>query len=109
MKGKLKADGTRFTQSERKKQILETAMTIAEEKGYLHFSRQSVADRIGVGPSTINFYFNTADSLREAVLEEAKRSENLKIIAQACVVGATEGIPVELRKRAINHVIGEDG
>ncbi len=107
MEGKLKADGSRFTQSERKKQILETATSIAEEKGYLHFSRQSVADRIGVGPSTINFYFNTADSLRDAVLEEAKRSKNLRIIAQACVVGATEGIPVELRKEAMDYIIEE--
>lgn len=99
----------RKTQGERKKEILEMAISIAEEKGYLHFSRQSVADRIGISPSYVNFYFNTADSLREAVLEEAKRSENLKIIAQACVVGAAEGISAELRKRAINHVIGEDG
>ena len=99
----------RKTQSERKKEILKTAVSIAEEKGYLHFSRQSVADRIGISPSYVNFYFNTADSLREAVLEEAKRSENLRIIAQACVVGAAKGISAELRERAINHVIAGDG
>ena len=85
----------RKTQSERKKEILETAISIAEERGYLHFSRGSVAERIGISASYINFYFNTAASLREAVWEEAKRTENLKIIAQACVVGAAEGIPAE--------------
>ncbi len=99
----------RKTQGERKKEILETAVSIAEEQGYLHFSRQSVADRIGISPSYVNFYFNTAESLRDAVLEEAKRGENLKIIAQACVVGAAKGISAELRKRALNYVITEDG
>lgn len=99
----------RLTQEQRKKQILETAMCIAEEKGYQSITRQEIADRIGIAPSYVNFYFNTARVMKDAVLTEAIRTENLRIVAQASLTKDTSWeISSELRKKAINYILTAD-
>lgn len=100
----------KLTQEQRKKQILETAIFLAEKKGYQNFTRQEIADKIGISPSYVNFYFNTAKIMKEAVLNEAIRTENLRIVAQASLTKDTSwGISPELRKKAINYIITQDG
>jgi len=100
----------KLTQEQRKKQILETAIRIAEEKGYQNITRQEIAQSIGIAPSYVNFYFNTARVMRDAVLTEAIRIENLRIVAQASLTKDTSWeISPELRKKAINYIITQDG
>lgn len=96
----------RLTQEQRKEQILKTAVCLAETKGYQNLVRQEIADKIGITHSLVGFYFNTAKIMRDAVLTEAIRTENLRIIAQASLIrDATTGISPELRKKAIEYVI----
>lgn len=99
----------RLTQKQRKKQILETALSIAEEKGYQSITRQEIADRIGMSYSLVSFYFNTARIMRDAVLTEAIRTENLRIVAQASLTKDTSWeISPKLRKKAINYILTTD-
>jgi len=96
--------------SEQRERILKAAIIVAEKKGYQHFTRNAVAEEAEVSGSLVQFHFHTIQILKDAVLTEAILTENLRIIAQAALVkNGITGISPELKEKAINHIITEDG
>lgn len=95
----------RKERSEQRERILQAAVNVAEKKGYRHFTRNAVAERAEISGSLVQFHFHTIQLLKDEVLKEAIKTENLRIIFQACAIkDDTAGISKELRDKAIRYV-----
>lgn len=93
----------RLPASDRKQQILSTALHLAESHGYSNVTRQHVADALNLAPGLISHYFGTMESLRYALMQEAVRGEVLRVIAQGVVAKHAVAMraPKVLRARAL--------
>src|SRR5690348_13521835 len=79
----LTARRRKLTQAQRKQEILDAAIKIAEKNGYLSLKREIVAEVSGASSACVSWYFNPIKKLIHAVLEEALAQENLSILIQA--------------------------
>lgn len=88
-----------------RQRILDASLMLAERHGYRGFTRQQVSEETQTAAGIINRqqYFGSMEGLREAVMLEAVRTGNLRVIAQGLVDGhsATAGIDPELKEAAI--------
>lgn len=93
----------RFPGAERKAQILAAAMRLARKKGYRAITRDAVAKEAAAAQGLVNLYFGNMAALREEVIKEAVKTEDLKIIAQAIANADRHALkaPPALRKRAL--------
>lgn len=82
--------------------ILAAATALAEEHGFQNITRNGVAARAGVANGLINHSFGTMDGLRDELVAEAIKAENLTIIGQALASGhpALQGLPPALKEQA---------
>jgi len=83
--------------------IIDAAVKVAEEKGYRQITQADVADRAGVSPPSVPYYFRKLDNLKKEVVLRAIKTENLIIIAQAlvCKDKLIADISQELKERAL--------
>lgn len=88
--------------NDKKQIILDAAMVLAETHGYHHISRTQIATKVGCATGLVSFYFGTMVHLRRAIVGEAIRTSNLKIIAQGLVMGdsRTRGLPDEIKQQS---------
>lgn len=103
-------DKNRLEPHERKKQLLEQAVLLAEALGYQRITSKRVATLSGLkSHSLINHYFGTTEKLREAVLEEAIRTENLEIVLQGLVAKDPKALaaPQKLKQQALLKLSNE--
>jgi AcrR family transcriptional regulator len=70
---------------DRKEQILQAGIKLAEKSHYNTLIRNDVAAAAGVSPGLINHYFTSIENLRHDILERACADKILSIIAQAIV------------------------
>lgn len=98
---------TRLKPKVRRAKILQAALECASKKGYLFFTRTEVAQQADVADALINRYFSTMYQLRRAVMCEAVRQENLKIISQGLVSNDinAQRASKELKARAIQAIL----
>lgn len=66
-----------------KQTILKAAVTLAETRGYDHVFKRNIASVLGCGMGTVNYHFGTMDAVRLAVVQEAVRTNNKRIMLQA--------------------------
>ena len=66
----------------RRQEILDAAVEIASEQGYLKITHSHVAGRVEVSPSLIRKYYVDKSKLREAVMAEAVRLGIPEIVLQ---------------------------
>ena len=66
----------------RRREILDAAVEIASESGYLKLTHPLVAGRVEVSPSLIRKYYEDKSKLREAVMTEAVRLGIPEIVLQ---------------------------
>ena len=66
----------------RRQEILDAAVELARENGYLKMTHSHVAGRVEVSPSLIRKYYEDKSKLREAVMVEAVRLEIIEIVLQ---------------------------
>lgn len=92
----------RLKPAERRKQILEAAVPLAEKFGYNALTRDLIAEEAGVSGSVLNYHFSTMARFKRALVRHAVKVENLTIIAQAVLGG--EKIPMGLRRRALDSL-----
>jgi AcrR family transcriptional regulator len=78
----------------RRQDILEAAWSIAEEIGWATFSVERVAAKAELGRATVYGYFDSLDSLIEAMAEEALSKLSDKV---AAAQGLPEALDVPLR------------
>lgn len=77
----------RLTPGDRRAEILESALNVAECVGYRHLTRVQVANNAGCAESLVSKYFGTMDKFRRTIMRAAVKDEHLPIIAQGLVAG----------------------
>lgn len=84
-------------------QILQAAVELAGIHGYQHFTRNQVAERANVAQGAVHYHYGTMQQLRRAVMGEAVRTRNLKIIAMGLAAGDTRArkAPEDVRRQAV--------
>ena len=90
----------------RKQQIIVAALKLATSNGFQNIRRDAVAVEANVAPGLVSKYWGTMTQLRRAVMREAVKTENLKVIAQGLALGdkvATKASE-HIRKKAIQQL-----
>lgn len=77
----------------RRAQILEKALDLSKQRGYLAITRHLVADAAEVSPALVSHYFAGMDGLRSEIMRRAVKLECLPVIAQ----GTLNRHPVAMR------------
>lgn len=97
---------TRLDPQIRKQSILDAALTVARKKHYYKMLRSDVAKAANITASLVRHYFGDMDDLRDAVIAEAVKREDLILIAQGLTMGhpRTRRIPEALKARARSAV-----
>jgi len=76
----------RLTREDRKKMIINAAVSEALDRGLYFFSLANVAKRCGnTSKSTVREYFKTMGALRSIVVSEAILRDHSKLVCQALV------------------------
>ena len=99
----------RLSKEVRKEEILNAALTLSERLGYLHITREQVANRAECSEASVTHYFTTMFKLKRAVVRAAIQRENLAVIAQALASRSpwVKKIDPDLRMKAIKSIIQE--
>lgn len=92
----------------RKTQILAAAMVEAKQHGYTNVTREQIAQRAECASGLVSFYFGTMVDLKRAIMSEAIRTRELRIVAQGIADGHPKAkrAPEELRHAALKHLMG---
>jgi AcrR family transcriptional regulator len=92
----------------RKLAILAAAVAEAKRHGYMNVTRHMIAERAGCTPALVPYYFGTMNELRRAIMSEAIRTRELRIVAQGIADGHPKAkrVPLELRQAALSSLMG---
>jgi len=95
--------------SDRRQSILAAALTVAVRDGYLRTTRDAVAIVAGCSPALVSNYFGTMAQMQRAIMGEALRTRNLRVIAQGLAHGdrRASNAPEELREAAAASLTGQ--
>jgi len=93
----------RMNHDERAAQLLDAAIRVARKVGYQTMTRGAIAAEAGCTAPLLNAYFGGVEELRNAVVDHAIQSRDLRIIAQLLAVGdpRTRRVPKVIRLEAI--------
>jgi len=91
---------------ERKKELLQNAIELSIEHGYIYITREMLANYSNVSEALINNYFGTIDNLKSEIVLEAIKEEIPQIILQALVLNdpLAARITPKLRKKAARYL-----
>lgn len=94
--------------TQRKTELLHAAMIEAKRHGYKNVTRHMIAERACVTPALVPYYFGTMNELRRAIMSEAIRTRELRIVAQGIADGHPKAkrAPEELRREALRLLMG---
>jgi len=99
---------TRMEPAERKAQLLDVAIQIAERVGYNKINRLMIVKELDgdITDGLVSRYFGQRHSLRQAVLFAGIERGNLTILAQGLALGDSHArrAPAEMRKAAAGVV-----
>lgn len=93
---------------ERKEQILKAALKVAEKPGgWANLTRLAVAKAAGCSESLPSAHFGTMRNFKRAIMREAIRTNNHKVIAQGVIAGDPVALkaPAEVRQAALSTLI----
>lgn len=94
----------RLKPEERREEILNAAVRVAERDGFINMTRDNIAIAAGVSMGLVNHHFGTMVQLKRAVMRAAITREILCIIAEGIITKDKTALKVneDLRKRALN-------
>ena len=94
--------------NDRKAQILNAAMAIAQTAGYSRITLQEVARQAGCTHGLVLYYFSTIVQLRRAIMSEAIRTRDAVILAQGLAIGDSKAkrAPPDLKAAAAAYLMG---
>jgi AcrR family transcriptional regulator len=72
----------RLTPKQRRVQIMDAALDVAERMGYHQMRREDIATKADVSNALVSKYFGTMKQMRRAVMRHAIKVERYKIIVQ---------------------------
>ena len=89
-------------------ELLTHAVKLAEVEHFLAVTRQAIADRAGVSPSLVQWYFRDLALMRTEIINAAIADRVLPVIAQALNLNReeTRTLPQELREAAASYIVG---
>lgn len=92
----------RLEPTERRGQILQAAVSLAQDRGYHKLTRDGVAVEAGVSFGLVTRYFGSIDTLKQKVMRVAVEQDILEIIAAGLAVGdpIARSAPGELKVKA---------
>lgn len=92
----------------RKQQILTAAVTEARQHGYRNVTREAIAQRAGCAAGLVSHYFGTMVDLKRAIMSEAIRTRELRIVAQGIADGHPKAkrAPDDLKLEALKYLMG---
>lgn len=98
----------RLPSGQRMAQILQAAYDLADEGALYEMSMHQIAKRAGCSRPLIKHHYQSLTRLREAVVQEAIRVENLSILALALAKKepAAFKAPLSLQDKAIESLKG---
>jgi len=90
----------------RAEQLAKIALRLATESSYIQVTRDDVAKVAGVVPGVVNYSIGGAADLRNAIIIQAIRDENITVLAQALALRHPEAInaPRLLKARAVQLI-----
>ena len=80
------SERTRLSPDARREIILKAAIKEAERLGFNNVQRPAIAARAGVSVSLVGHYLGTVAKMQRAIMREAIRTDNARIIAQGLAV-----------------------
>lgn len=96
----------RMAVGERKTQLLEHGIKLAEKHGYGHVSRKQIGDAAGVSEGLLSLHFGTMTAFRKALMLHAVTTKNMRVIAQGLIAKHPVAVraPRELKQLALNSI-----
>lgn len=93
--------------NDRKTDILNAAMTVAQTAGYSRVTLQEVARQAGCTRGLVLYYYSTIVQLRRAIMSEAIRIKDAAILAQGLAVGDSKAkrAPPDLKAAAAAYLM----
>jgi len=87
---------------DRRQTILSAALRVATDLGYLRATRDDIALAAGCSPALVSHYLGTMKQTQRAIMGEAIRTGNLRVIAQGLSHADRRACnaPAELREAA---------
>jgi AcrR family transcriptional regulator len=95
-------------QSNRRQTILSAALRVATDLGYLRATRDDIALAAGCSPALVSHYLGTMKQTQRAIMGEALRVCNLRVIAQGLAHGdrRARNAPLLVREAAAASLTG---
>lgn len=91
---------------DRKKQMTEAALVLAERYGIKALTRVAIAAETGTTDGLVNRYFGTRDKMRQAIIREGVERKNVRVVAWAMKQGFEPvGAPRQLMRDAARHAL----
>lgn len=96
----------RLEPTDRKTQILQSALHASRVHGYSRVTRDQVAAAAGCSPGLVSHYFSTMEKLRKQVMASAVRLKDPVLVAQGLSAQDSTACnaPDALRRSAIAHL-----
>lgn len=96
----------RMKVDDRKTQLLEHGVKLAEKHGYTHVSRKQVGDAAGVSEGLLSLHFGTMEAFRRALMQHAIATSNTRVVAQGLIAGDKQArkAPDNLKQLALANV-----
>ena len=69
----------------KKPQLTEIALELAEINGYRNVTRDQIAERAGVATGTVSLHLGTMNQLRRTIIRHALKEGKNRIIAEAII------------------------
>lgn len=90
-----------------KPEILRFAVSEVERIGLAAITRDGLCQKMGIGTGNIGHHFGTMRELRNAIIEEAIKTENLKVLSEGLRLRliVALGAPQELKEEAIKLLL----
>lgn len=98
--------GARMHPTQRKEQILQTAIKLSIERGYKQLTRKAIAKHLNCVSGLITHYYPHISDLRQEVLNVAIQQEIIPILAQNLVIWGeeTSNLPQDLKQKVANYL-----
>jgi AcrR family transcriptional regulator len=92
----------RMEPKDRKRQLLDVGLQLAEQVGYKNVTMVALTDAAGVSRTLYHRYFSTVGQFRVDVMRAAVKQENLTVIAQGLAAKDPQALKAspDLRARA---------
>lgn len=91
---------------ERKAELLDAAVRLAEREGFANLRRDAIATEAGVAFSLVTVRLGTMAQIRRSVMREAVRLQKLPIVGQGLAMRDPNAMkaPADLKDRAVQWI-----